>query len=145
MQKYLLIKNIINASVSSVILILLFYLFDVGNNINVFYLVFTIIFTFISLIAKSIFNSKEWEYNFDKDKIVYQTGFIKRVRVTIPMMRVQQVTTITNPILDKMDLVVVYIITTNDKHKMLPIHTDESKEFISFVTNTLSKDKKGDL
>lgn len=138
MKKYLFICNILKACISSILFLVAMQFYGGRLNCLVFNLSI-IIFIFILFILKVMLNIRYWEYAFDDEKIIYVKGFYSITKTIIPLMRIQQVVTINNPLLNKYSLVKLSIITTTKTHTLLPIAKCESDEIINYITKYLQK------
>lgn len=139
MKTYLILKNILNAFIMNIVLVVGLYFLREKFVVTPLLLLAIVIGLFILYILKAIYNEKFWSYTYDEEKIWYRKGFFTVTEVTIPMIRVQQIVTINNPILRKMNLVIVSIVTTTNSHKLLPISIVEKDEINSFITEVLKK------
>ncbi len=138
---YSLIKNTISFFMWCIVIGFLLFL---GKDKFIFIQDNFVILATISLVflivSELIFGTLEvryWKYSWDDEKIQYQKGFLIVKQVLIPMVRVQQVTTVTNPLLKSWNLVEIHIITTTDTHTLLPIELEDGENFKNALTQKL--------
>ena len=142
MKRYLLICNTINACILTIVFLIGMHFYG-GQLNNLTFNLAIIILIFILFILKMILNIKHWKYTFDDEKITYVKGFYSITKTIIPLMRIEQIVTINNPLLNRYSLIKLNIITTTNTHTLLPITKSESDKIINFITEYLQR-KSGD-
>lgn len=138
---YSFIKNTINFFIFCLIFGFLLFLgkdkFEfIENNFEVLAII-AVVFLIIDNIILGSLEVKHWHYEWNEEKIRYQKGYLVIKQVLIPMLRVQQITTVTNPLLKSWGLVEIQIITTTETHTLLPIDKNEAEEFKNILTSKL--------
>ena len=133
MKKYILISNLWNAIILTILFILGMHFY--GEHLNTFvFNLSIIIIILLYFIIKVILNIKYWSYDLDKEKLTYIKGFYSINKTIIPLVKIEQITNITNPLLNKYSLVKINIVTTTNTHTLLPIPKDEADKLINFIT-----------
>jgi len=145
MLRYLLIKNTSTAIMLSIILLVSYQFILDKIQLTNLHILMLIIGIFVFMWIKAICNTKYWGYSYNQERIMYTKGFFKVVTVIIPIRRVQQITTISNPILDRMGLVIISIVTTTVVHTLLPVKTREAGEIAEFIITFLGKESDGTM
>lgn len=139
MKKYLLICNIRNAIILTILFLVGMLFYSEKMNMPLFAQSMIIILIFTLFVSKAILNTKYWKYSYDNEKITYTRGFYAVTKTVIPLMRIQQIVTINNPLLNRYNLVKLSVITTTATHSLLPIPKNESEEIIKFITAYLQR------
>ena len=138
MKSYLIMREIFGSIILSIFLGVGFYFAKDKMNLENYMLILVIATIFVTSTFSALLNFKNWQYSYDDENIIYREGFITIKTTIIPVVRVQQIVTISNPILEKKGLVILNIITTTATHELLPILKEEGEKTTNFITSALA-------
>ena len=139
--KYDIISSFLTSIIIIVTLVLVAYMFNdywseherAGSIILIFTSIYRIYKTFI----KPFIEIKIFKYSVDDKKVEYTNGVIIKSLTTIPIKRIQQITTETNPLLNKFELVKVNIVTTTGSHNLRRVSIDEGNQIVQTITERI--------
>lgn len=147
--KYNMISSIYKFLVTLFITTIIVILFnsklkDYMNYIKIGYIIMILVGLFNTFI-KPFIEIKVWNYHIDDKKIEYSKGVFTIKKTVIPISRVQQISTATNPLLNKMGLVKVNIITTTTSHNLRNISIEQGDDIINKISDILDKRENNNL
>lgn len=138
-------KFLITLFITTIIVILFnSKLKDYMNYIKIGYIIMILVGLFNTFI-KPFIEIKVWNYHIDDKKIEYSKGVFTIKKTVIPISRVQQISTATNPLLNKMGLVKVNIITTTTSHNLRNISIEQGDDIINKISDILDKRENNNL
>lgn len=82
---------------------------------------------------------KYWRYSFDNDRIMLKTGVWFRNKVTIPMIRIQNIESNVGPIAKKFNLTSLRITTASTTHKLPEINSQEALKLQKWIQQIIQK------
>ena len=145
---YDIISNLISSILALIIVTIIIYFFkDFFSNykelVKLGYIILGIDILY-EICIEPFLMIKIFKYNITDKSIEYNKGAIFTKKTIIPMRRVQQIETETDPLLKRMGLAKINIITTTGNHQLRRISLGESKEIIKFITEKVNIELNGD-
>ncbi len=141
--KYSILKNVFTAFITLLLLGIAWALW--GDNLNlsqnavIIGIAIIAIITIYSCFITPFIHVKIWSYKIDKQAVTYTNGLFSVKKTVIPMGKIQNISTVTNPVLRKFGLIEVSIQTFTDSHSLNRIAIEESTEMITSI-KTILKD-----
>ncbi len=143
---YMTLQNLFFSIIAAIFIAIAWYLWKDSEYIDIIRIGIIVIGLFMVysvFIGPALFIYM-WRYEIDENSVTYQKGRLIIRRTVIPMGKIQHITTVTNPVLDKFGLVEVKIQTLTENHAFNYIDIKESEQVINniklILKNTYLKD-----
>ncbi len=111
----------------------------ISENIIINIFTFIFIFSLFICFIPPFIHVKTWRCEVSEVALIYTKGFFIIRKAVIPMSKIQNITTTTNPLLKKFNLVELSVQTLTKTHRLYRISINEGNEIILKI-NTILKE-----